>query len=138
MNSIPNLSLRPYRNGVLAIDAKVDIPFEPDNAVSFNKPLPSQLLRIYLVNVSLEYVPTRAGTSLPQRAKEKFNYERISKSIFCETDTKEVGHGVAFTGSGLRPRAMANSRWLASFLERTVVFDVERYLFTYDIISVKD
>lgn len=33
---------------------------------------------------------------------------------------------MAFAGSGLRPKAVANSRWLASFLERTVVFDVER------------
>lgn len=32
---------------------------------------------------------------------------------------------MAFPGGGLRLGAVANSRWLASFLKRTVVCDVE-------------
>lgn len=35
---------------------------------------------------------------------------------------------MAFPGGGLRLGAVANSRWLASFLKRTVVCDVEDVL----------
>lgn len=39
-----------------------------------------------------------------------------------------LGRGMAFPGDGLRPGAVANSQWLASFLKRTVVCDGEDVL----------
>lgn len=46
---------------------------------------------------------------------------------FCLLGTKGgAGHGIAFSGDSLRPGAVANSQWLASFLKRTVVRGVER------------
>lgn len=79
------------RNGFLAKDAKTEIPIEPNNTVSFIEPILSQLLRTYLVNVSLGYIPTRVSTALAD----------VKKGCLVGRDALAQGEvdGMAFPGS---------------------------------------
>lgn len=109
LNSIPNLSLRPYtypswdkdRNGFLAKDAKTEIPIEPNNTVSFIEPILSKLLRTYLVNVSLGYIPTRVSTALADVKKGCL----VGRDALAQGEVDGMAFPVVSPGGGKQPVA---------------------------------
>lgn len=83
-----------------------------------------------MFKVSLRYEQALLFThAFVRRARENFKIERMSKKVWDGyLGARGLGRGMAFPGDGLRPGAVANSQWLASFLKRTVVCDGEDVL----------